>query len=242
MPLARAGEDRVVVADHRAAAQRGKADVAIAPRAGVAVARAHAVLSSDDAAALRRRLAQHQRGAGGASTFMRWCISTISMSKSSAERRGDLAHQAASRLTPRLILPERTMVAWRAAAASLASSASDSPVVPTTWTMRAWAASSAKPDGGGGRGEVEHPVGPGEQRQRVVGDLDAKRAETRQRSGIGADLQCTRPLDGAGQPHPVALGHRAHQRAAHAPGGPGNDQPHLGHSPFSPGHACCGPS
>ena len=41
-------------------------------------------------------------------------------------------------------MPERTIRAWCAAAMSLWISASARPVVPTTWTMRAWAASSAK--------------------------------------------------------------------------------------------------
>ena len=41
------------------------------------------------------------------------------------------------------MLPERTIGAWRAAAAILARSASVRPVVPTTWAMRAWAASAA---------------------------------------------------------------------------------------------------
>src|SRR5579872_1310636 len=65
------------------------------------------------------------------------------MSASSPSAAATLRVKAARRLTPRLILPERTIAAWRAAASILFRSSSESPVVPMTWTMRACAASAA---------------------------------------------------------------------------------------------------
>ena len=58
------GENHGVVADHGAAAQRRKADIARAPRAGDAVAAAHRVRREIDAAAGGGGAAEHQRGAG----------------------------------------------------------------------------------------------------------------------------------------------------------------------------------
>src|SRR5690606_11831276 len=63
--LARAGKDDRVLADHGTAAQCGEADRALLARAGVAVAHAHASFRQRHGAALGRRLAQKQRGAGG---------------------------------------------------------------------------------------------------------------------------------------------------------------------------------
>ena len=53
-----------VFADHVAAAQCRKADVAGSARAGVPVAAAHGAFIEIDAAAFRRRAAEHERGAG----------------------------------------------------------------------------------------------------------------------------------------------------------------------------------
>ena len=58
------GEDHAVLADHGAAAQAGKADVAGLARAGLAIAAARRMRREIDAAAFRRRAAEHQRGAG----------------------------------------------------------------------------------------------------------------------------------------------------------------------------------
>jgi hypothetical protein len=60
--LGRPGKDHGVIAHHRAAAQRGKADVPGAACAGFTVAAAHRTLVEVDAAALGRRAAKHQRG------------------------------------------------------------------------------------------------------------------------------------------------------------------------------------
>src|SRR5581483_1463635 len=62
-PLAFAGKDHRVLADHGAATQRRKADVTALPRTGMPVAAPHRVLLEVDAASVRRRLAEEQGGA-----------------------------------------------------------------------------------------------------------------------------------------------------------------------------------
>src|SRR3990170_3813325 len=64
-PFARSGEDHPVLSHHVAAAQRGKADIAFAPRPGLAVAGAHAPLFERNLASLGGGPAEHQRRARG---------------------------------------------------------------------------------------------------------------------------------------------------------------------------------
>ena len=110
--LGRAGEDHAVIADDRAAAQRRKADIAGSARAGHAVAAAHRMLRRDRCRGRRlRRWPSISAVPDGASIFLLWCISTISMSKFSSSVLATRLTSAASRLTPRLILPDFTMMA-----------------------------------------------------------------------------------------------------------------------------------
>src|ERR1700737_314556 len=62
------------------------------------------------------------------------------MSKASSSDCAIRFTSAASRLTPRLILPDRTTTACEVTLLMTASSDADSPVVPTTWTRPRWAA------------------------------------------------------------------------------------------------------
>src|SRR5271154_434401 len=64
-PLALAGEDDAVIADDRAAAQRRKADVALAARPGQAVAAPRGMLLERHASPAGCRLAKQERGARG---------------------------------------------------------------------------------------------------------------------------------------------------------------------------------
>ena len=66
------------------------------------------------------------------------------MSKESSSVLATRRASAASRLTPRLILPDFTITALLAASLILASSAAAKPVVPMMWTLRPLAASAAK--------------------------------------------------------------------------------------------------
>src|SRR5947209_7957680 len=62
--LAGRGKDHAVIADHAAAAQRGKTDIALASRAGDAVAPRNLALGEIHSPALRGRGAEQERGPG----------------------------------------------------------------------------------------------------------------------------------------------------------------------------------
>ncbi len=73
-------------------------------------------------------------------------------------------------------------------------------------------------DGGGGRGEVDHRIDPGDHRGGVPGDGDSCLAEPDQKAGIPAQRFASRPFRRAGQRAALALDHLAQQHPAHAPG------------------------
>src|SRR5882724_230841 len=70
----------------------------------------------------------------GASILALWCISRISMSKPSSRDCATRFTSAASKLTPRLILPDLTTMAREVTLLMTASSDDDRPVVPITCT------------------------------------------------------------------------------------------------------------
>ena len=106
---------------------------------------------------------------------------------------------AASRLTPRLILPDLTITAVLAASLILASSAALKPVVPMMCTLPALAASAAKATVADRRGEIDDAVGLVEQRRRVAGELDAVLRHAGERAGIPADQRRARVFQRAGE-------------------------------------------
>ena len=69
-----------------------------------------------------------------------------------------------------------------------ASSSASKPVVPMTWTMRAWAARSASIIETIGRVKSIDGLGLGDQRQGIGGELDAIGLQARQRAGIHAQI------------------------------------------------------
>ena len=165
----------------------------------------------------------------GASTLWRWCISRISMSKSAPSAAAACRTSAARRLTPRLMLPDWTMRAWRAAARA--------------WRNPARRGRSCRPrgrcglggergelDGRGGRGEIENAVGVGEGGQRIVGDRDAERADPGEEAGVLPERRRALALDRAGEPAAFGLGDGLDQRAPHPPGGAHHHEPHLRHA------------
>ncbi len=66
----RAGENHRMLADHRAAAQRRKTDIASLTRTGVSIARAHRPLIETDATTIGGGAAKQQRGAGRRIDFL----------------------------------------------------------------------------------------------------------------------------------------------------------------------------
>ena len=82
-------------------------------------------------------------------------------------------------------------------------------------------------DGRGRHGEVEHAVGLGEGRQRIVGHGHVDRADAGDLAGILAEMRRAGPLDGAGDAHAFHGVDGADQRLAHAAGGAHDDQAHV---------------
>ena len=74
--------------------------------------------------------------------------------------------------------------------------------------------------------EIDEPLDFGEQRQRVIGDLDAERADAAKFSHVGADRWRTLGLDAAGDLETLGLMHDAGEDAAHAPRSAGNGNLH----------------
>src|SRR4029079_6922806 len=91
--LAGAGKDHAVLADHVAAAQRGKADIALAPWTDIAVAHLDAALLQRHLAASRRRAAEHERGARGGVALMAVMHLQDLDIEFRAKRAGDLSGQ-----------------------------------------------------------------------------------------------------------------------------------------------------
>ena len=226
--FALAGENDRVFADHRAAAQGGKADAAGLARAGVAIADPDRVLAQSDPAAFGCGLAEQQ-------SRSRWRIDLVAVVHfqhldvpvAGVQRLRRLAHQ------------HREQVDAEAHVAGLddAGMARGGMQPGLVAFVHAGGADDMdNPRLGGeigeferclGRGEIEHAFGPGENRQRVVGDGHAVRAEPGEFTRILAEHLRSGPLDGAGQMDTVNLGDGADQRLAHAAGGADDDQPHA---------------
>ena len=75
------------------------------------------------------------------------------------ERRRDLLVSTASRLTPRLMLPDFMIAVFFAASATLASSAADMPVVPMMWTSPRFRGERGERHGRGRHCEIDDAVG-----------------------------------------------------------------------------------
>jgi len=78
-------------------------------------------------------------------------------------------------------------------------------------------------------GEIDHAVGLERRRQRVVADQDSTRADAGEQPGVRPQRRRAVPLDRRGERHAWRLGDRLDQHPSHAPGGAGDDQPHVGH-------------
>jgi len=88
-------------------------------------------------------------------------------------------------------------------------------------------------DGRRRNGEVDQPVGIGEQRRGIDQNLDAVGAQSREFARIAPDHRRARGLDRPGEGDAVGVRDRLDDGAPRAPSGAGHDQPHVGHG-FSP--------
>ena len=186
-----------MLADHRAAAQRGEADRrrAGARRYG---RRGPARCSRQDRRRARRP--PPRRAAAPCRTARRPCGGGASRGSRCRSRAGRAPCAAcststASRLTPRLILPDLTIVAWRAAAAILASSSGRAAGRADDMDDARLRGVAGEFDGRRRHGEVEHAVGLGEGRQRIVGDRHVDRADAGDLAGILAEMRRAGALD-----------------------------------------------
>ena len=167
----------------------------------------------------------------GASTLWRWCISRISMSKSSGAERAR-----------RLLDQHRQQVDAEAHIAGLddggmARGGRDLRVVVGRAAGGADDMDDARLRGIAGefdrrgrRGEIEHAVGLGEGRQRIVGDRHADACRAGELAGILAEMRRAGALDRAGDARARHGVDGADQRLAHAAGRAHHDQPHVAHA------------
>ena len=121
------------------------------------------------------------------------------------------------------MLPDLTITALLAASCDLRLVVGRSPVVPMTWTMRAFAASAAKRERGGRHREVDDAMG------RVRAAASASLVTLTPLAGSPASTPASCPINGEPAPsiapasvEPVRLGDRPDQRAPHAPAGAGD--------------------
>ena len=218
-----------MVADHSAAAQRRKADVALAARAGHAVASAHRTLREIDAAAFRRRAAEHQRGAG-------WRVDLLVVVHFE-----DFDIEIGIKRFRHALDQRREQIDAQTHIAGLDHHGAlrrgrDQRVVLLRQARGADDVDQPRPRRELGKGErrcrrreVEEAVGLGEQWRDLGADRDVVLAEPRQLAGIAPDHRGARRLDCAGERHARRCGDRCDQRAPHAPAGAGHDQPHVRH-------------
>ncbi len=177
-----------MLADHRAAAQGGKADRARRARAGMAVADPDAVFGQLDAAARRGRLAEQQRGARRRVDLVAMVhLQDLDVEIGRVERARRLLHQHGEQVDAEAHiarLDDRRVAGGRGDAGVVRGRAARGADHMHDPRLRRIA---GKLDGRGRRGEVQHAVGPGEDRQRIVGDRHAERPDAGQLAGIAAE-------------------------------------------------------
>ena len=155
------------------------------------------------------------------------------MSNSSSSVFATRLVSAASRLTPRLMLPDLTMTARRAAVAISASSSEVRPVVPMMWTRPVRAVSSANAMRRRRDGEIDQPIRLRQQRLDLGGNLDAVHPKPGEFAGIAPDHGRARRFDRARERDAVRRRDGMNERPPHAPAGARHDQPHVRHREFS---------
>ena len=228
--LCRPGEDHTVVADYRAATQRGKADIAGAAHAGVAVTRTHRALLEVDTAALRRRAPEHECGSrGGVDLLVVVHLEDLDI-EVFPKRFRDALDQRLQHID---------------AHAEVAGFDDDSAPAGRADQLLVFAAQpggaddmhDCRPGGqlsegnaGRGNGEVEQPVRLGEQWLEFGSNGHVVLAKPGQFAGVAADDRRPRRIHRTRERHAIGRRNRVHEAAPHAPAGPSHDQPHVGHS------------
>ena len=126
-------------------------------------------------------------------------------------------------------MPERTIGAWRAAAAILGEVGLGQAGGADDMGDARLGGQRRHLDARRGGGEIDDSVGGERRRQRVVADHDPARADAGDEAGVRAERRRALAFDRGGERHARRLGDRLDQHPSHAPGGAGDDQPHVGH-------------
>jgi hypothetical protein len=214
-PLGGAGKDHVVISDHGAAAQAGKADRTFCARAGVTVSGARGLF-------LKRNVARFGRGA--------------SEQQSGSGRRVDLCpvmhlddldievrqcpcrppHQGCEQCHAEAHIA-------RLDYDGVASGGADVPFVVLHKAGRADDVNDArlrrqrrKRDGNRWNGEVEQRVGLCQQGERIVAEHCSRRCNAGERASVLAEIAMAFGFERAGKHEAVGFANLAHQHASHA--------------------------
>ena len=86
-----------------------------------------------------------------------------------------------------------------------------------------------KCDRGGGRGEIEHAISVGKDRQGIVGHVDVEQADAGQKSRVVLKRVRAAPFDRADKAAALGFGDRPDEITSHAPCGTDDDETHLAH-------------
>ena len=151
------------------------------------------------------------------------------MSKLSSSDCATRLTSAASRLTPRLILPDLHHDGARGDALDHGHLGHRQPGGADDVHEAALGGDRDIGDGRARHGEIQNAVGIGRQRPQVGRKFDAVFRQAGEHAGILAQQFRTRRFQRAGQHRARRFRNDAHQRAAHPAAGPRNDQSHIGH-------------
>ena len=227
-PLALTREDHAVVADDRAAPQRGETDVPCLARAGETVAAARGMVGERCPCPRRRpRRATAPcpmaRRPSCGDAFRRFRCRTRPQAPARPR-----ATSRASRLTPRLMLPDRTIGACRAAAAIRASQPR------RALSCRRYVGRAPAP-----RGRPSRPWRPAPRNPRFRPRSKAERADhpisrrpppaAPPRRPRRARARPSRAAPARRSARPRCFADRLDQHPPHPTGGAGHDQPHVAH-------------
>jgi len=228
-----AGEDHAMVARHRAPAQRGKADIAGMARAGVAVAAAHRISVEVDAAAFRRRAAEHQRGAGRRIDFLVVMHLEDFDIEGIVQRLGDAPRQRRQQIDAEAHIAGLHDHRRLGGVLDLGLVGGAQAGGADDVHLAALSGESREGNRCRWRGEIDDAVGLLQERRGVARKLDAVLRQAGQHAGIPADQRRARVFQRTGQRKILVIGDRLNQRAAHPPAGAGDHKPHFGHGTSS---------
>lgn len=233
-PLAGAGEDHLVVADDGATAQRRESDRAGLAHAGDAVAAGDARLREIDGAALGRRFAEQDGGAGGRIDLHPVMHLDDLDVPVGAERRRDLPDQGGQKIDAEAHVAGADD---RRALRRLRQLGQMPGLQPgRADDMEDAGLGSELREGNRriGSGEIEHAVSRSEGGGGIARHLDAGGGQAGENPGIIPERGGARPLDRRPERATLGLVDSPDQHPAHPPGGTDDDETHITHGRQAP--------